>query len=137
MFEAVRRLDALRKLLPVAGAHAMGYVSLIGADAELAFGSMRRRVYFGIGAFMAAWLSIALGIVWIVAAAWDSPNRLWWIGGLTLGLAAVAVALGLTAGRKVDQPFSRVRAEWAADRDMLRRLSPNGPHVPQTEKPHG
>jgi uncharacterized membrane protein YqjE len=115
-------LRAIRRLLPALGRHAAGYASLIGAEAGSALAIIRRRLILGIATFLIAWLSIVVGLVWLVAAVWDTPYRLWLLGGLTIGLALIAMITAAMMMRGSDELFRKVRAEWAADRELLRQI---------------
>jgi uncharacterized membrane protein YqjE len=115
-------LDTLRRLGPALLRHAAGYGQLIGAEAGAVVRSLKRRLMLGLAAFFVAWLSVSLAVVWLVAAVWDSPYRMWLIGGLSIALAVTAIVLARVMGRAEDEPFRRVRAEWAADRELLRQV---------------
>jgi uncharacterized membrane protein YqjE len=115
-------LEGVRSVLPALLRHAAAYGDLIGADTESAVAAVKRRLVLGVAAFLTAWLAVALAVVWLIAVVWDTPYRLWMIGGLSVALAVSAVIVARAIGRD-DEPFRRVRAEWAADRELLRQLS--------------
>lgn len=115
-------LESLRHVVPPLLRHLGAYASLVGAEAESALATVRRRLLLALVAFFVGWLSLALGLVWLIAAVWDTPWRMWLLGGLCLGLAAVAIASASMVMRNPEEPFRKLRAEWAADRDVLRRL---------------
>jgi uncharacterized membrane protein YqjE len=114
-------LEGLRRLLPALVRHVAAYGALLGAEAESAAAAVKRRIVLGVAAFLTAWLAVSLAVVWLIAVVWDTPYRLWLIGGLSIALALTAVIVTRAMGRD-DEPFRRVRAEWAADRELLRQL---------------
>ena len=96
--------------------HVNGYVDLIEAEAATAARSVMTRVAMAVAGLVATLLFVMFGALWIVAAAWDEPYRLWVIGGVCLAFALGAIAAFAAAFREREGVFDRVRAEWAADR---------------------
>ena len=106
----------LNRALSAVVRHVNGYVDLIEAEAAAAARSVMTRIAMAIAGLLASLLFVAFGALWIVAAAWDQPYRLWVIGGVCLAFALAAAAAFVAAFREREGVFDRVRAEWAADR---------------------
>ena len=77
-------------------------------------------------AAIAGMMALGLGCLWIIAATWDGPNRLWAVGGLCIGFLLIAISGGAYAvgGRSRGKPFEQLRAEWRADLQEIARLDP-------------
>jgi uncharacterized membrane protein YqjE len=61
----------------------------------------------------------------VVAATWDTPNRvsaIAWMGGVFLALASACLLLRSRLIRDQAPVFSGLRSEWQADREILDRL---------------
>jgi uncharacterized membrane protein YqjE len=118
-------MDRLSATASIAVRHAGAYADLIASDLSLSSRDVRRQLVaaatLGLGTLLAA----ALGCVLAIAAAWDTPARLWVIGAL---IAAALLVVGVSFLR-----LRRVRAraapllgqtarEWDKDRRLLEEL---------------
>jgi uncharacterized membrane protein YqjE len=109
----------LRRMVPVLLRHLGGYVALFEIEARHAATLIQRRLLLAAIGLISALLSVCLVIVWIVAAAWDGPYRLWVIGGLVAVFAITAIGTIAGAVRDRGGTFDRLKAEWAADRQLI------------------
>jgi uncharacterized membrane protein YqjE len=118
-------MDRLSATASIAVRHAGAYADLIASDLSLSSQDLRRQLLaaaiLGIGVFLAAALACALAI----AAAWDTPARLWVIGGLIAGALLVA-AVALLRLRRVQANsaplLEQTAREWHKDRRLLEEL---------------
>jgi uncharacterized membrane protein YqjE len=108
--------------------HAVGYLSLIGCEGELAIVALKRRLLLAAVALAVAWLALALAIVWLLAVTWDTPYRSWMIGGLCVLTGLSALFLARAAAQDRSELFARLRLEWAADREIIRGLTSEEDH---------
>jgi uncharacterized membrane protein YqjE len=128
-------VEALRRLLPLIARHLLAYAELLCQETGDALREVRRRTLGLALAVAAGWMAVMFGCVWIIAATWDTPNRLRAVGALCIGFLVIAVLSALFAnrGRPPGQPrpFERLRAEWRADLQELLALNPS------LAQPHG
>ncbi|MBS0377350.1 MAG: hypothetical protein JSS29_02600 [Proteobacteria bacterium] len=105
--------------------HLGAYSEIVASDLEL--GARRLRAQFAalLAITVSAALALALGCVWIIAAAWDTGARLQVIAAL-LGAAVLAAVAGLwylrRASSRAPAWLSQTREEWANDRRLLEQL---------------
>lgn len=118
-------MDRLTATASIAVRHAGAYADLIASDLSLSSQDLRRQlvaaVTLGIGVLLASALACALAI----AAAWDTPARLWVIGGLVAAalLVAAVAFLRLRRVRAKSAPLlGQTAREWDKDRRLLEDL---------------
>ncbi len=118
-------MDRLAQTAAIAVRQAGAYTDLLLSDLKAASRLMRRRIALGVTFVLCAHLAVLMACGWVVALSWDSSYRLWVIGALLLGFAAIAL---LTAWRlgEVDSGapgvLQRTAQEWAKDRRLLEDL---------------
>lgn len=119
-------LELLPKLSRALLRHLFAYGELLFEEARVVLGRVRRRVVGMAVALLAGMMAVGLGCLWIIAATWDGPNRLWAVGGLCIGFLLIAICGGAYAvgGRSRGAPFEQLRAEWRADMAEIARLDP-------------
>lgn len=118
-------MDRLSATASIAVRHAGAYADLIASDLSLSSQDLRRQLVaaamLGFGVLLAAALACALAI----AAAWDTPARLWVIGGL-IGAALLVAALAFLRLRRVKANsvplLGQTAREWDKDRRLLEEL---------------
>jgi uncharacterized membrane protein YqjE len=105
----------------VAVRHISAYLDLLQSDLDIGIGLARSRLIAA--CVMAAALLMAAALVcgWIVAEAWNTPQRPWVVGGLLTILVAIAsVAFWrLRALRSEPRLLSQTTRELSKDRTML------------------
>lgn len=111
-------LFALRRVGPLLLRHACGYVDLIAAEAQVAAATVKKRLFLAAVGVVSTLLGLALLVAWLIAATWDSPYRLWVIGGFCAAFVAMAFASLRMAVAGRGEMFERLKAEWAADREL-------------------
>lgn len=119
-------LELLPKLLQALLRHLIAYGELLFEEGREAIERLRRRMVAMAVALVAGLMALGLGCLWIIAATWDGPNRLWAVGGLCIGFLLIAISGGAYAvgGRSRGTPFEQLRAEWRADLQEIARLDP-------------
>jgi hypothetical protein len=119
-------LELLPRLAQALLRHLLGYGELLFEEARDALERTRRRVVGMAVALLAGMMALGLGCLWIIAATWDGPNRLWAVGGLCIGFVLIAISGGAYAvgGRSRAAAFEQLRAEWRADLQEITRLDP-------------
>jgi uncharacterized membrane protein YqjE len=122
-------VEALRRLLPLIARHLFAHAQLLCLETGDALRELRRRTLGLALAVAAGWMAVMFGCVWIIAATWDTPNRLLAVGALCIGFLVIAVLSALFAKRRPapgqPRPFERSRAEWRADLQELLTLNPS------------
>jgi membrane protein implicated in regulation of membrane protease activity len=111
-------------LVPAVLRHLEGYAEVAGEDAREAATLLARKLAAILIAAAATFLALLMTCVWLVALAWDTPWRNWVAAGLVLAFAGVALALALPVLRPGAEPprfFTRIRAEFGRDRELLER----------------
>ncbi len=118
-------IDRLTGAATLAVRHLGAYSEILASDLELGTQRLRSQFVALAAITLSAALALALGCVWIIAAAWDTQARLWSIAALL----AVAIACGLGAVWYLRRTSARssgwlaqTRAEWAHDRRLLEEL---------------
>ena len=122
-------LEVLLRLLPVLLRHLVAYGDLLSDEAADAVRAARRQL-LGLAIVVAAGgVAALMGCLWIVAAAWDGPQRLNAIGALCVGFALLALAgvwyANTSMPRGRPRPFQRLNAEWHEDLHQLASLYPS------------
>ena len=118
-------IDRLSATASIAVRHAGAYADLIASDLSLSSQDLRRQLVavatLGLGVVLAA----ALVCVLAIAAAWDTPARLWVIGAL-IAAALLVVAVALLRLRRVKANaaplLGQTAREWDKDRRLLEEL---------------
>jgi hypothetical protein len=125
--DTLQRASTLASLLV---RHACAYGDLVADDVGAALTALGRRLWVGAVLAGAVLFAVAMGCLWIVALAWDTAARLWFIGGL-FGVFALLAGWALLTLRRLASDsrrlMSRTGAEWEKDRQLLERLLPTVP----------
>lgn len=108
----------------VAVRHVAAYVDLIQSDLDAGARVARRRlVAFSV---MAAAILLMASVIcgWIIAAAWNTPQRSWVLGGLVAGLLLIALGAfyRIHALRSAPTLLSQTANEFSHDRNLLMAL---------------
>jgi len=74
-------IDRISATASIAVRHAGAYADLIASDLSLSSRDLRRQLVAGATLGLGILLAVALACVLAIAAAWDTPARLWVIGG--------------------------------------------------------
>lgn len=105
--------------------HAGAYADLVLSDAEEARREAGRRLMAGTLLAAAMIFAIAMACLLVIAVTWDTPARLWTVGGL-LGLFCVVALVAYTRWRALRAQggslFARTAREWEKDRVLLEQL---------------
>jgi hypothetical protein len=117
--------DRLAAAASIVVRHAGAYTDLIVSDVDAAGQGLGRRLWAG--AILAAGVAFAaaMACVWVIAATWDTPGRIWAIAGLLALFAAVAVVAYVELKALKAAPrsvLSRTALEWEKDRVLLEEL---------------
>ncbi len=121
----MRLLWSLPKAAPYLLRHIAAYIDLAWLDLERTKRETAAQVIalaiFALGAVFA----VLLGCLTVVAATWDTPNRVHAIAWMTGGFALIALIAWLyraKLAREQAELFAAVRREWQEDRVLLERL---------------
>jgi uncharacterized membrane protein YqjE len=121
--------DRLSTAASLAVRHAGAYVDLIQSDLDLTSRLLRARVLAAAVMSLALLQAVALGCVWIIAAAWDTPLRMPTIAAL-VGLFLVVAGAAFWKFRSLDASapplLSQTTREWSKDRQLLEELLARG-----------
>ena len=122
-------LEVLLRLFPVLLQHLLAYGDLLSDETADAVRAARRQLV-GLAIVMAAGgVAALMGCVWIIAAAWDGPQRLNVIGALCVGFALMALAgvwyANSSTPRGSPRPFQRLHGQWREDLHQLAALYPS------------
>jgi uncharacterized membrane protein YqjE len=118
-------LDRLSATASIAVRHAGAYADLIAADLSLTSQDVRRQLVAAATVGLGILLAASLACVLAIAAAWDTPARLWVIGGLIVAaLVVVFVALMRLRHAKARAVplLGQTAREWDKDRRLLEEL---------------
>ena len=118
-------VERLAAIASITVRHAGAYTDLILSDIDASRAGLRRRVLAGTILAVSSVLAAGLACVWVIALTWDTPARLWAIGGLLLVFGVVAVAcLYQLSTLRASEPalLSQTAREWAKDRQLLEEL---------------
>jgi uncharacterized membrane protein YqjE len=118
-------MDRLSATASIAVRHAGAYADLIASDLSTSSQDLRRQLVAAATLGLGIVLVVALGCVLAIAAAWDTPARLWVIGGLIAG-ALLLVLAGFLRLRRVKAGaaplLGQTAREWDKDRRLLEEL---------------
>ena len=118
-------IERLSAVAAIAVRHAGAYTELILSDLDAASSALRRRAIAAAVMACASVFAVAIGCVWVIAAAWDTAARNWVIGGL-LGLFLVIAAAGLWRFKALRAAapgvLPQTAREWSKDRQLLEEL---------------
>lgn len=105
----------------VAVRHVSAYLDLIQSDLDVGIGLARRRLMAACVMVAALLMAVAVLCGWIVAAAWNTPQRSWVVGGLLAALVAIAALAfwRIRALRSAPRLLSQTTRELSKDRTML------------------
>jgi uncharacterized membrane protein YqjE len=105
----------------VAVRHISAYLDLVQSDLDIGIGLARSRLIAACVMGAALLMAVALVCGWIVAEAWNTPQRAWVVGGLLATLVAIAsVAFWrLRALRSEPKLLSQTTRELSKDGTML------------------
>ncbi len=118
--------ELLPKLAQALLRHLIAYGELAYEEAREALARARRQIVGIAVALLAGMMALGLGCLWVIAATWNGPDRLWAVGGLCIGFLLIAISGGAYAvgGRSRGTAFEQLRAEWRADLREIARLDP-------------
>jgi uncharacterized membrane protein YqjE len=122
-------LEVLSRLLSALFRHLMAYADLLCVEAGDAARVLRRQLLGLAVVAVAAIVSILMGCVWVITAAWDGPYRMEAIGALCIAFVLIAMAglwyasTGVAPGEP--RPFQRLREEWSEDLRELAAVEPS------------
>jgi uncharacterized membrane protein YqjE len=118
-------IERLSNAATIAVRHAGAYADLLQSDLDVSSRVVRRRVIVASVMGAALLLAVGLACVGVIAAAWDTPQRMWAIGGL-LGLFVLIAAVAFWKYRALDADapplLSQTAGEWSKDRRLLEEL---------------
>jgi uncharacterized membrane protein YqjE len=105
----------------VAVRHISAYLDLVQSDLDVGIGLARSRLISVCVLAAALVMAVALLCGWIVAEAWNTPQRSWVVGGLLGGLVAIAFIAfwRIRALRSAPRLLSQTTRELSKDRTML------------------
>jgi len=118
-------IDRLTATGSLALRHLGAYGDLVASDLSHSSRLVRAQVVAAAVLTLGTAFALGLGCVWAIAAAWDTPARLWVIAALLL-CAAVLAAAGLWRLRVLDarrpEFLAQTAREWRKDRQLLEEL---------------
>jgi uncharacterized membrane protein YqjE len=118
-------LDRLSATASIAVRHAGAYADLIASDLSLSSRDVRRQLVAAATLGFGILLATALACVLAIAAAWDTPARLWVICAL-IGAALLVVLVAALRLRRVKADavplLGQTAQEWDKDRRLLEEL---------------
>jgi uncharacterized membrane protein YqjE len=118
-------IDRLSATASIAVRHAGAYADLIASDLSLSSRDVRRQLVAAATLGLGVLLASALGCVLAIAAAWDTPARLWVIAAL-IGAALLVVLVAALRLRRVKANavplLGQTAQEWDKDRRLLEEL---------------
>ena|SRR5580698_4656047 len=118
-------IDRLSATASIAVRHAGAYADLIASDLSLSSQDLRRQLVAGATLGLGILLAAALACVLAIAAAWDTPARLWVIGGLIAAALLIAGVAFLRLRRvkaNAAPLLGQTAREWDKDRRLLEEL---------------
>jgi uncharacterized membrane protein YqjE len=121
----VSLLHALPRIAPLLVRHVIGYADLAGEELDGIALRLRRRAIAAATCALAAFISVLLGCVLVIALAWETPYRYWVIAGLAVAFCGTALIAGATVRRERREGgrlFGRLREEWSQDRQALQQI---------------
>jgi hypothetical protein len=124
MFEQIARAA------PLLARHASAYGDLIATDGLTAWQAFARRLWVGVALAIAVLMAILLSCAWLIALAWDSPDRLEVIGALAGFFLLVSLIAGIVLYVLQTRPMpllNQTQQEWDKDRLLIEDLFPGTP----------
>lgn len=105
----------------VAVRHISAYLDLLQSDLDIGIGLARSRLMAACVMAAALLMAVALLCGWIVAEAWNTPQRSWVVGGLLAALVAIAsIAFWrIRVLRSAPRLLSQTTRELSTDRTLL------------------
>jgi uncharacterized membrane protein YqjE len=105
----------------VAVRHISAYLDLLQSDLDVGIGLARSRLISACVMAVALVMAVTLLCGWIVAEAWNTPQRSWVVGGLLGALVAIAsIAFWrIRVLRSAPRLLSQTTRELSKDRTML------------------
>ncbi|HTP38802.1 MAG TPA: hypothetical protein VMI92_04445 [Steroidobacteraceae bacterium] len=126
---------SLPQAAPILMRHLGAYAELAGQDFEAVRQQIRVRLISMLLMALGAFFAVLMICVAVIAAAWDTPQRMsaiYWLIGVFVALCIASGGYFMSVRRGQPPPFATVRREWALDREILARiLAAHEPgHVP-------
>jgi uncharacterized membrane protein YqjE len=105
----------------VAVRHISAYLELLQSDLDIGLSLARNRLVAACVMAAALLMAVALLCAWIVAEAWNTPQRTWVVGGLLAALVAIAAIAfwRIRVLRSAPRLLSQTTRELSEDRTML------------------
>jgi uncharacterized membrane protein YqjE len=116
---------SLPQAAPILVRHLTAYAELFYQDLDEAQQNFRGKVIAVVVIAHAALFAMLMICAAIVAAYWDTPQRmqaLYWMIAFFVLVACIALGYLLRMARAQPRPFDALRKEWAIDRDMIAEL---------------
>jgi uncharacterized membrane protein YqjE len=118
-------MDRLSATASIAVRHAGAYADLIASDLSLSSQDLRRQLVAAATLGLGLLLATALACVLAIAAAWDTPARLWVIVAL-IAAALLVVTVSFLRLRRVKAAaaplLGQTAREWDKDRRLLEEI---------------
>jgi uncharacterized membrane protein YqjE len=101
--------------------HISAYLDLLQSDLDIGIGLARSRLVAACVMAAALLMAVALLCGWIVAEAWNTPQRPWVVGGLVVALVAIASLAfwRIRVLRSAPRLLSQTTRELSKDRTVL------------------
>lgn len=122
--------ERISSAAPLLARQACAYGEVLADDVQGALGAVGRRLWVGFTLAVAALLTLILASTWLIALNWDSPWRMWVIGGLTSFFALVSIVAYVALQSRETWPnglLSQTRLELGKDRLLIESLISNKP----------
>jgi protein-S-isoprenylcysteine O-methyltransferase Ste14 len=98
------------RLVPLVLRHLDAYTEIAEKDAQDALSAMARRAALAMIAFAAAFVSVLMACIGIIAVSWEGPHRVLVPVALAIAFAAVAALTWLAARRhRAGNPTKRTK----------------------------
>jgi uncharacterized membrane protein YqjE len=116
-------LWSLKRAAPVLFRHLSAYAELAEQDLGVSRRDLTQRLKAGLIFLVSANFALLMLCAGVVAATWDTPNRLFAIATLGTAFAILALVSGFYVGRRSrNVAFASVRREWQQDRVILEEM---------------
>lgn len=122
VLRALPRLALVPRLALAVFRHLVAYGELLYEEGGAVARRLRRSLIGFAIAAVTGFIALELGCLWIIAATWNSPNRLTAVGALCIGFALLAIistVYAINVQSAGGRPFARAREEWQADMEEL------------------
>ncbi|MFO1465317.1 MAG: phage holin family protein [Steroidobacteraceae bacterium] len=126
----------LPQALPILLRHLLAYAELAEEDLLKFQQRATRRLIALVVALLGAVFTLLMICVAVIAAAWDTPYRMWVILSMLAVFALITLAglvMSLSRGKSEETLLAHVAREWRQDRALLERLL--GPDEPPPAAP--